>query len=155
MTISKFLKYWLPVLLCAGFIYWMSTGMFSAHNTYFFLEPVVRFFMPSISHRRLVMIHALVRKAAHVTEYFALGLLLFRAFRGGSRENHSFRWAFYSGIVIALLALSDEYHQAGVPTRTSSLADVGIDTVGGILAQCAAVLWNQLRFKRSGKRPKN
>lgn len=149
MTLGKFLKYWLPVLLCVGFIYWMSTGMFSAHNTYFFLEPIVRFFFPSISHRRLAMIHSLTRKAAHVTEYFAIGLLLFRAFRSGSIEKRSLRWAFYSAIVIVLLALSDEYHQSGVPTRTASFADVGIDTIGGILAQCTAVLSFQLRNKKN------
>ena len=145
MTIGKFLKYWFPVLLCVGFIYWMSTGMFSAHNTYFVLEPILRFFFPSISHRRLVMVHNLVRKAAHVTEYFAMGLLLFRAFRSGSNDRQYLRWAFSSVLVIAFLAMSDEYHQSGVPTRTASWMDVGIDTVGGILAQCASILRNWLR----------
>jgi VanZ family protein len=147
MTLSKFLKYWFPVLLCVGFIYWMSTNMFSAHNTYFFLEPVIRFFFPSISHRRLVMIHNLVRKAAHVTEYFAIGLLLFRAFRSGSNDRRYLRWALSSVVVIALLAASDEYHQSGLPTRTGSMMDIGIDTMGGVLAQCASVLWNYLRRK--------
>jgi VanZ family protein len=147
MTLTKFLKYWFPVVLCIGFIYWMSTGMFSAHNTYFFLEPVVRFFFPSISHRRIVMIHNLARKAAHVTEYFAIGLLLFRAFRSGSNDRRYLSWAFSSIVVIALLAAADEYHQSGVATRTASVMDVGIDTTGGILAQCASVLWNYLRRK--------
>jgi VanZ family protein len=149
MTFGKFLKYWLPVLLCAGFIYWMSTGMFSAHNTYFMLEPIFRFFMPSISHRRLVMLHALTRKAAHITEYFAIGLLLFRAFRSGSQERRFFRWALYSVFVIALLAASDELHQMSVSTRTASVMDVGIDTMGGVLAQCASILSNYRRRKRT------
>jgi VanZ family protein len=155
MTLGKFFKYWFPVILCVGFIYWMSTGMFSAHNTYFVLEPIIRFFVPTISHRRLVMIHNLTRKAAHVTEYFVIGLLLFRAFRSGSAERHYLRWAMYSFAMIALVAASDEYHQLGVPARTASLADVGIDGMGGILAQCAAVLWNQLRSKRSSIRQEN
>jgi VanZ family protein len=149
MTLNKFFKYWFPVFLCVGFIYWMSTGMFSSHNTYFVLEPILRFFMPSISHRQLAMIHALVRKGAHVTEYFVIGLLLFRAIRSGSTEKRFFRWAFYSLIVITLLAASDEYHQLGVATRTASVVDVGIDTVGGILAQCAAVLWHYRRRKQA------
>ena len=155
MTIGKFFKYWFPVILCVGFIYWMSTAMFSAHNTYFVLEPIIRFFFPNVSHRRLVMIHNLTRKAAHVTEYFVIGLLLFRAFRAGSAERHYLRWAVASMVMIALVAASDEYHQSGIPTRTASIADVGIDAIGGILAQCAAVLWNQLRSRRSSNRPKN
>lgn len=145
MTLTKFLKYWSPVLLCIGFIYWMSTSMFSAHNTYFFLEPVIRFFFPSISHRRLVMIHNLLRKAAHVTEYFAIGLLLFRAFRSGSTDRRYLRWALSSIVVIVFLAAADEYHQSGIATRTGSLTDIGIDTTGGMLAQCAGVLWNYRR----------
>ena len=147
MTPGNFLKYWLPVLLCAGFIYWMSTGMFSSHNTYFLLEPIFRFFMPSISHRKLVMIHALTRKAAHVTEYFAIGLLLFRAFRSGSSQRRYVRWALPSIMLVVLLAAGDEYHQSTVITRTASLMDVGIDSVGGILAQCTSVLWNYRRKK--------
>jgi VanZ family protein len=147
MTSAKFFKYWFPVVLCAGFIYWMSTGMFASHNTYFVIEPILRFFMPSISHRRIVMIHNLIRKAAHLTEYFATGLLLFRAFRSGSMEKRYVRWAISSTAVIVVLALTDEYHQSGVPTRTASFVDVGIDTVGGFLAQCAAILVHHLRRK--------
>ena len=147
MTFTKFLKYWFPVLLCIGFIYWMSTGMFSAHNTYFVLEPIIRFFYHSISHRRIVMIHNLIRKAAHVTEYFGMGLLVFRAFRGGSNDRRYLSWALYSIVMIALLAAADEYHQSVVPTRTASVLDAGIDTLGGIFAQCASVLWNYRRRK--------
>jgi len=147
MAKNKFLKYWLPVLLCVGFIYWMSTALFAAHNTYLVLEPILRFFMPSISHRRLVMIHSLARKAAHITEYFAAGLLLFRAFRGGSSERRYLSWALSSIVVIALLAASDEYHQTAVATRTASIVDVGIDTVGGMLEKCASILWNYCRKK--------
>jgi VanZ family protein len=153
MTLGKFLKYWLPVILCVAFIYWMSTGMFSAHNTYFVLEPIIRFFFPSISHRRLVMIHNLVRKAAHITEYFAIGLLLFRAFRSGSLQRRYLRWAVLSIMLVVLLAAGDEYHQSSVITRTASLTDVGIDTMGGVLAQCASVLWNYRRKKETAAIP--
>jgi len=147
MTLRNFFKYWFPVILCAGFIYWMSTGLFASHNTYFVIEPILRFFFPSISHRRVVMIHNLIRKAAHISEYFAIGLLLFRAFRSGSMERRYLRWALSSVVVIVILALSDEYHQSGVPTRTASFVDVGIDTIGGFLAQCAAILSHYLRKK--------
>jgi VanZ family protein len=45
-------------------------------------------------------------------------------------------------IGVALWALGDEFHQSFVPTRTASMADVAIDTAGGVLAQFAAALWH-------------
>ena len=120
----------------------MSTGTFSAKNTYLITEPILRFLMPSILPEKVDMIHGIIRKLGHVTEYFILGLLLFRAFRSGSGELRILRWACYSFLVVVLYALSDEFHQSFVATRTASLFDVGIDTLGGILAQGVSVLWH-------------
>jgi len=135
-------KYWFPVILCMSFIFWMSTGQFSAENTFLIIEPILRFLMPFISPEKADMIHRIIRKLGHVTEYFILGLLLFRAFRGGSRELRTLRWGFYSFLVIVLYAASDEFHQSFIGTRTASLLDVGIDMLGGILAQGVSALWH-------------
>jgi VanZ family protein len=89
----------------------------------------------------------LIRKAAHVIEYFVLGLLLFRMFRGRTTLLWTWRWSFFGVIVVALWAASDELHQSFVSTRTASAADVAIDTAGGILAQCVAFLWHRGRKK--------
>lgn len=128
-----------------SFIFWMSTGTFSAQNTSLIIEPILHFLMPSISPENVAMIQGVIRKLGHVTEYFILGILLFRAFRGGSNELRSMRWAFSSLLVVVLYAASDEFHQSFVPARTASLFDVGIDTLGGILAQGVNVLWHLSR----------
>ena len=86
------------------------------------------------------MIHGVVRKLGHVTEYFILGILLFRAFHGSSKELRIPRWAFSSFFVLVLYAGSDELHQSFVSTRTASLFDVGMDALGGLLAQGASAL---------------
>ena len=128
-----------------SFIFWMSTGTFSAQNTSLIIEPILHFLMPSISPENVAMIQGVIRKLGHVTEYFILGILLFRAFRGGSNELRSMRWAFSSLLVVVLYAASDEFHQSFVPARTASLFDVGFDTLGGILAQGVNVLWHLSR----------
>ena len=141
MSFIRNFKYWFPVILCMSFIFWMSTEHFSAEDTFLIIEPILRFLMPFISPEKVDVIHGIIRKLAHVTEYFILGLLLFRAFRSGSRELRILRWCFYSFLVIVLCAASDEFHQSFVDTRTASLIDVGIDMLGGVLALGVSALW--------------
>lgn len=147
MNHHKILKYWIPVLLWMGFTFVMSTSLFSAENTSKFIVPILKFLMPSITHHQIVLVHELIRKLAHLTEYFILSLLLFRAFRAGSTEPHALRWALWSILVVALYAASDEFHQMFVASRTPSIIDVGIDTFGGILAQCVGMTWFHYRRK--------
>jgi VanZ family protein len=96
------------------------------------------------------MIHAGIRKCGHVVEYFMLGALLFRAFQGEAKKNNSLQRAILSLIVTVLYAASDEFHQSFTSARSASLIDVGIDSVGGMLAQIACIA--RLFFK--GKRPR-
>jgi VanZ family protein len=139
MIFKSKIQYWFPVILWISFIFWMSTGMFSAENTYSFFAPLLRFLAPSISLREIVIFHMILRKMAHITEYFISGLLLFRAFRKGSYKKGEWLWAFSSMVVVMLIAAGDEFHQLFVYNRTASLVDVCIDTFGGFLAQCVSV----------------
>jgi VanZ family protein len=134
MPPGKFLKYWFPVLLWMGLIFWMSTGMFSWKKSFQFLEPILRSIMPTISHYSIVMINNALRKSGHVVEYFVSGILVYRAFKAGSNEPRFLTWGFRSVLFVTLLALSDEFHQSFVASRTSSFIDVGIDTAGGVVA---------------------
>ncbi len=128
-------KYWLPVVLSMGFIFWMSSGTFSYDNTSRFIEPIIHFLFPGMQQTDVELLHGSIRKAGHVTEYFILGFFLFRAFRGPSSKRWSFRWAISAAVLSAVYAFTDEFHQSFVPTRTASFLDVGIDTAGGIMAQ--------------------
>jgi VanZ family protein len=144
MSYREKIQYWSPVFLWIIFIFWMSTSMFSTQNTFLFFEPLLRFFVPSISKKEIIFFHLILRKLAHLTEYFISGLLLFRAFRNGSYKRGEWFWAVSSLLVIVFIAASDEFHQSFVSTRTASLVDVGIDIFGGFLAQGLCVLM----FKR-------
>jgi VanZ family protein len=139
---KNIILYWFPVILWMGAIFWMSTGMFAPEHTSRFIVPFLRFLFPSLLPQELNMIHGVIRKAGHVTEYFILGLLLFRAFRGGSSQVWRPRWSLYSIIWIVLYAATDEYHQSFVGARGASLIDVGIDSAGGILSQISIMLWH-------------
>lgn len=140
MPPGNLIKYWLPVLLWMGLIFWMSTGMFSSINTFHFFEPILRWIDPTISRYSVIIINNSIRKAGHVTEYFISGMLLFRAFRAGSSEPRILRCGILSVVFIVLFAAGDEYHQSFVASRTASVLDVGIDTAGGLVAICVSML---------------
>ena len=117
-----------------GIIFGMSTGSFSSENTAHIIEPILYFLFPGISSDDVALMHGLIRKAAHVTEYFILGLLLFRAFRGACLQMWQLSWTIAAIVVVVVYALSDEFHQSFIGTRTASLFDAFIDSMGGILA---------------------
>ena len=142
---QDFVKYYLPVILWMAFIFWMSTGTLSAENTFSYVEMLLRFFNPKISARDMNLIHAIVRKSAHLIEYFIMGILFFRAYRGSSVERWNWKWPLYALLSLVLWAVGDEFHQSFVATRTASVKDVLIDTAGGVLAQFTMMLKNGLR----------
>ncbi len=140
-------KYWSPVLLWMGFIFLMSTDLFSSENTASVIKPIIQFVLPGITPARADMIHSVIRKCAHVIEYFIFGALLFWAFCGGSQESKSWQWAGLSLIMVILYAASDEFHQSFISSRTASAIDVGIDTMAGMLAQLASIIWHSFKTK--------
>jgi VanZ family protein len=145
--IQKLVKYWLPVISWMGFIFWFSTEPFSDDHTTILVQKILPFLFPAISPEAPILIHMFLRKAAHVTEYFVLSLLLFRALRGGSGESWNWRWSFFSLGVVVFWAAIDELHQSFVPARTASIVDVGIDLTGGILAQVMIAIGYRYRKK--------
>jgi VanZ family protein len=139
-----FLRYWLPVLIWMGVIFWMSTGTFSADQTSQFIGPLLHFLFPRLPAQDIDLLHGIIRKAGHVSEYFVLGLIFFRGVRGNSPQRWRLRWALTAMLAVVLFALSDEFHQSWVASRTSSLVDVGIDSAGGVLSQIAIFLQGKI-----------
>ena len=131
-----------------GVIFWMSTGMFSSEHTSQVIVSVLNFLFPGLAPHQVEMLHGLLRKAAHITEYFLLGILFFHAFRGNSLQAWRLRWTIYAIIGVVLYAASDEFHQTFIYSRNASLLDVGIDSAGGILSQMAIILkWIMVRSR--------
>ena len=141
----QYIKNWLPVVLWICCIFLLSTESFSAENTSRIIERLLRFLIPHITAREIDTIHFLVRKAAHVTEYCIMSLLLFHSFHNTMQIQRHWRWVFYSLVVVIFVAAIDEYHQAFVISRTSSIVDVGIDIMGGIIGQGISISLYRLR----------
>jgi VanZ family protein len=118
--------YWMPAVLWAGVILGASSDLFSGAHSAGWLS---KFIPPSV----VPLVNFLLRKAAHLTEYFILGALLFRAARGEAGGWRG-RWAATALLLALAVAVTDEWHQTFVPSRTASPWDVLLDMAGATLA---------------------
>lgn len=109
----------------------------------------------------------LVRKAAHMSEYAVLAILLFVALRGSHgqrlieprnsqepRESHRLEkraedrgyQALISAFAISVIyAATDEFHQLFIPGRTGTPKDVLIDSAGAAIGLALAWLVSRRR----------
>ena len=94
----------------------------------------------------------LVRKAAHMTEYFVLFLLCHRLLKWYRPERKMWGYAL---LICILYAASDEFHQSFVPGRGASIVDVGIDTSGALLAVAVQQLWRKIKGNVSLRKTSN
>jgi VanZ family protein len=133
------MKRWLPVIVWAIVISAFSTHVFSADNTGRLIIPALRWLFPHASLSSLERAHFLLRKSAHLTEYFILSLLILRGIRAGRKEIR-LAWMAIAVLAVAFYASLDEFHQRFVPGRTAAVSDVVLDTIGGAFGQLAAGL---------------
>lgn len=135
----RWLSRWWPALLWAAVISLFSTYLFTARNTASIIIPILHWLFPRLSAAGLNEWHELIRKSAHFVEYFILSLLILRGIRSGRRGSH-LAGALAAILLVAAYASLDEFHQRFVPGRTPAVADVLLDTTGGIAAQLAVAL---------------
>jgi VanZ family protein len=121
-----------PLILWAAVIFIGSTDLLSAENTGGVLERPVLWLFPHLSEGTLKMFQFVVRKAGHFSEYAIFALLAARAFRNSAREMVSQHWFWVSLLFVVAYSLSDEFHQSFVPSRTASIYDCMIDSLGGL-----------------------
>jgi VanZ family protein len=143
----RWLKYWWPAILWAVVIFTFSTGAFTSENTCRVIIPALRWMFPHAMAETLALIHHVIRKSAHFTEYFIFSLLLLHALRAG-RRDFGLHWALIVILIVAGYAALDEFHQSFVPGRGPAVSDVLLDTTGGAAAQllvALAVLWRGIR----------
>lgn len=131
---SRVLRYWLPVLIMLGVMYYFSTDVFSADNTRSIIEKIFLWFRPHASAHAMAVFNYFVRKSLHFAEYAILGAILFRAFRADGTARWRLRWAFYSLVTAVSWALLDELHQALTRTRGGSVLDSLLDSSGALFA---------------------
>ncbi len=106
----------------------------SAEHTSRFLVPLLRWLKPEITAEACSQVQFLLRKAAHLTEYTILAILLWRAVYRGT--NLKMKMSILFVVVLggcAIFAVSDEFHQSFVVSRTASAQDVLIDICGAFI----------------------
>lgn len=129
--------YWLPPVAWMAVIFVLSTDLGDARHTGDWLGPVLRALWPSANAAQLGAAHGAVRKAAHVIEYAVLAALWIRALvRGRAWPVRPAAWAALGLAVV--WAITDEWHQAFVPSRIASAGDVAFDVAGAVAAVLVA-----------------
>ena len=124
-SLFKFIKYWVPVLIWAGLIFYFSG-------------------VPNLNSGMVVFWDVFWRKLAHAGIFGILFLLIFRALKNGHR------WSFKKAIIWSLIlsvgyAFFDEAHQYFVPERQARLKDVGMDSLGIFLLAMFTLLFYKKR----------
>jgi len=107
-SLIKFFKLWFPVIIWVGLIFCLSS-------------------IPNL--KTSLEYDFILRKIAHAVEYFILTFLLYRAFKG-SFNMDIFQFFIYPATLSFFYAVSDEFHQSFVSSRSASIRDVLIDTIG-------------------------
>ena len=87
-----------------------------------------------------------IRKLAHYTLYFVLGILSFLVVKDYSINK---KLIIYSLLICFLYACSDEFHQLCVIGRSASIKDVIIDTFGSFCSISIFYIFNKKISKRS------
>ena len=122
-------------MLWATLIFLASTSMMSASNTSSIVRSALLWLFPHASEATINFINfVVIRKGAHFTEYAIFALLAARAFKTSSHELLRRYWFWAALLLVICYSLSDEFHQSFVPSRTASIYDSMIDSLGGLSA---------------------
>jgi len=109
--ISYLLRYWFPSVVFMIVIFYLSSRQRMSISDQYWLNFI--FF-----------------KTLHMIGYALFQFVNFRAFLSIKDKQTSKKFLIFSLVISFLYAISDEIHQTFVPTRSGTLRDVFIDTVG-------------------------
>ena len=107
---SKLIKYWLPVIIYAIFIFYLSSLTGKDIPGLFIGQDII----------------------GHLTEYVILALLLSRALKAYSPKLIHSKRILWVCVIAIIYAASDEFHQMFVSGRTASLFDLFLDAIGSL-----------------------
>lgn len=147
-------RLWAIVAIWLLVIFGASSDAGSSRRSSRIIGPIVRWLYPSIDDLQLSQVVGFVRKAAHVTEYGILAVLLWRAIRrsrpapGWSWEGRAALWAW---ALATTYAATDEYHQSFVPSRSGQWQDVVLDSSGAALG--LLLTWGWFHWRSSRRLP--
>ena len=110
-SVAKFLKFWFPVILYSGIIFYASS-------------------IPNVT-TPLQRIH--FDKVLHLLEYIPFGFLMARGIYSVKPTISVQMLVTGVGLAAFLFGVSDEYHQSLVMGRSSSIIDLVGDSAGGLI----------------------
>jgi VanZ family protein len=141
---------WLPPVAWMIVVLSASSAEFSAANTGGLVRTLLAWLLPGLGPHQVEVIHVGVRKLAHFTEYAILGALWFRGLaRSGMARPPVAAWLAL--VICVLCAAVDETHQSFVASRTGSVQDVLLDSLGALAAIVPARLgWWSLADATTG-----
>ena len=126
------LEYWTPLLVWLSAMSFFSTDALSTSETSRFIVPVLVFFFPNLSAPEIELWHTVIRKFAHIAEYFILSALVYRSLKYKRPDLVDAK--LKAAVFVLLMALADEFHQSFTASRGASIVDVGYDCLGGVWA---------------------
>lgn len=135
---------WGPALSWTLLILAYSSDQGSSEYTSRLILPFLKWLLPGRPPEMYELLHHLIRKVGHITEYGVLSLLWGRAL-AGPRAAWRARHVAGALAVSALVAVADEAHQFFVPARTPSLSDVALDSAAAVASQTLG--WLVRRFR--------
>ena len=144
---KKFLRYWLPAIAWLSLIASTSSDVFSAQHTGRILDMLLSALRIHMTWQHVDLLHFLIRKTAHFTEYLVMSFLWYRAGQNGRREWHLSSALLALGVCLALASL-DEWHQSFLPSRTGAVRDVVLDFSGALFTQLV-IAWRVRRLARA------
>jgi VanZ family protein len=144
LLLPAWFRAWWPAIAWACVIFTLSTDYFSSEHTATVLSFFVKRVYPFLTEDQFNLIHHIIRKSAHFTEYFIFCLLLYRGVRG-DRKGWRWTWGIAALSVAAGYSIMDEIHQAFVVSRTASPYDSLLDSIGAFFAFAALWLWFRFR----------
>ena len=127
------------MLIWMSLIFEGSSDVLSGEHTSKFFVPFMHWlFGQRLSPEQVDYVHLLFRKCGHLSEYAVLCVLFWRLLDGLPRSDPKdgpgwWRRGCLAILLAAIYAATDEFHQSFVPSRTASVHDVVIDTVGAVL----------------------
>ena len=148
-TWRRWLMNYPPVFLWICVIFFLASSSGSSAETSKIIGSLIKFFFPSADEAFIAIVHAIVRKTAHLTEYAILASLAARAFLTSSSAWLRKYWALWAILLVAVAASLDEFNQSFNVQRTGSPMDTLLDISGGLLA--LTLIW----MIRKRKRPTN
>lgn len=129
---GRFFRY-APLILWIGVVLFASTSEGSMQNTSRIIRPLLIFLFPNAPDETINAYHGFIRKLAHLTEYAILAFWAARGFSNSAINILRNFWFVFAFILVFVVASVDEYNQSFNSLRTSSIYDVLLDALGGIL----------------------